>query len=124
MKNAHEKHEMINDRGGGNENDLANDGQFKLQTCESSFHKGRGVGVGLPPSTSCMGRLVLVTMRYVRVESFLPASMLSQTHSGRTTWTFSRVLPCRSLWVFDPLSCCDVRMCVAPEMECLDLKSD
>ena len=48
--------------------------------------------------------------------------MLSTTHSGLTTCTliFKRVV--NNFCVFDPLSCCEVRTCVAPEAVCLHCK--
>lgn len=62
---------------------------------------------------------VVLMTEYSRSDSRLPAAMLSVTHSGRTTCTRFFDLLVNSFCVFAPLSCCDVRTCVAPDAVCL-----
>ena len=47
---------------------------------------------------------------YSRSDNRFPASMLSVTHSGRTTCTMCFDLLVNSFCVFEPLSCYDVRI--------------
>lgn len=57
---------------------------------------------------------------YSLSDNRFPALILSVTHSGRTTCTIPFDFVVRNLCVFAPLSCCDVRIWVAPEAVCLD----
>lgn len=52
---------------------------------------------------------------YARSGSLFPVSMLSVIHSGRTTWTMLLEFLDSIFCALDPLSCCEVRICVAPE---------
>lgn len=58
---------------------------------------------------------VFFITEYTRSGNRLPASMLSVTHSGRTTCTMCLDLVVKNFCVFEPFSCCDVKMCVAPD---------
>ena len=59
--------------------------------------------------------LVFLITEYSLSESRFPAAMLSVTHSGRTTCAVFFALDVKCLCVLAPFSCCDVRMCVAPD---------
>ncbi len=63
--------------------------------------------------------LVSLTTEYSRSDSRRPASILSVTHSGRTTWVICLAFAFNIFCVFVPFSCCDVKMWVAPDAVCL-----
>ena len=70
-----------------------------------------------PKMSVSLTTLASLTTEYSRSDKRRPALILSDTHSGRTTWTFDLLVS--SFCVFVPLSCCDVRIWVAPEAVCL-----
>ena len=94
-----------------------NGGPTTGETIQTDFPSVQGIHL---PNMSIKSLLVLSTIiEYSRSFNLLPALMLSRIHSGLTTCTLTFSFVVSNLCVFDPLSCCDVKICVAREAVCL-----
>ena len=94
-----------------------NGGSTTGETMQTGFPSVQGIHL---PNMSIKSLLVLsATIEYSRSFNLFPALMLSRIHSGLTTCTLTFDFVVSNLCVFDPLSCCDVKMCVAREAVCL-----